>query len=118
MLQGRRYSRSQKRDTLPELHDQVYEVLCEAPRGGTDEDGGAAYWGPGPIGPFPIPRDGRPVFIALVDTAGSPEYVELVKTGLAAALEALPPHTMVGLITVSDQARIPQSYTQRFFCFS
>lgn len=58
-------------------------------------------------GPFPAPRNGQPVFVALVATHGSADYIELVRNGLAAALEALPPNVLVGIITLSDTVRLP-----------
>ena len=45
-----------------------------------------------------------PVWIALVDVAGSSEFMELVRSALSAALEALPPAALLGLITFSRQA--------------
>lgn len=53
-------------------------------------------------GPFPPPKRGRPVYIAIVDTATHADVIELVKLALAAALEALPASALFGLITVSD----------------
>ena len=46
----------------------------------------------------------RPVCVALVDTTGTKEYLELVKCSVLAALEALPPCTEIGLATFSDKA--------------
>ena len=43
----------------------------------------------------------RPVYIALVDVAGGEEFLELVKSSLLAALEALPPAALFGLATFS-----------------
>jgi hypothetical protein len=53
-------------------------------------------------GPFPAPRNGHPVFIALVDTTTTDEFLEHVKNALVAALEALPPNALVGIITLAD----------------
>lgn len=47
----------------------------------------------------------RPVCVALVDTTGTEEYLELVRCSLLAALEALPPCTGFGLATFSDKVR-------------
>ena len=56
-------------------------------------------------GPFPAPKKGRPVFIALIDTAAGSDFLELVKLALAATLDALPANALVGIITVSDCVR-------------
>ena len=56
-------------------------------------------------GPFPAPKKGRPVFVALVDTSAGSEFLELVKLALAATLEALPANALVGIMTVSDCVR-------------
>lgn len=56
-------------------------------------------------GPFPAPKRGRPVFIAVVDVSASEEFLELAKLALTAALDALTPNTLVGLITLSDTVR-------------
>ena len=45
----------------------------------------------------------RPLWVALVDTTGTEEYLELVRCSLLAALEALPPCTEFGLATFSDK---------------
>ncbi len=51
-----------------------------------------------------------PVYIALVDLGGggggSHEFIELVRSALEAALEALPPAALFGLITFSDKVRV------------
>ena len=52
-------------------------------------------------GPFPSPKHGRPVFIALVDTSAGPDFLELVKLAIAATLDVLPANALVGIITVS-----------------
>ena len=56
-------------------------------------------------GPFPAPKRGRPIFIAIVDVAASTEFLELTKLALTAALDALTANTLVGLITLSDTVR-------------
>jgi hypothetical protein len=45
----------------------------------------------------------RPVCVALVDTTGTEEHLELVRCSLLAALEALQPCTGFGLATFSDK---------------
>ena len=47
--------------------------------------------------------DARPVYVALVDTCCSEDFLELVKGALLAALEALPPVALFGLVTFSDK---------------
>jgi hypothetical protein len=46
-----------------------------------------------------------PVVVALVDTAAGEEFLELVRSSLEAALEALPPVTRFALITMSNRVR-------------
>ena len=43
------------------------------------------------------------MYVALVDLSCNEEVLELVKSALAAALEALPPAGLFGLITFSDK---------------
>ena len=45
----------------------------------------------------------HPMCVALVDTTGTEDYLELVRCSLLAALEALPPCTEFGLATFSDK---------------
>lgn len=47
--------------------------------------------------------DGRPIYIALVDLTCSLDFLELIKSGLLAALEAVPPASQFGLITFSHK---------------
>ena len=58
--------------------------------GGTD--GGATYGGVAAQ---------TPIYLFVVDTAGSAEQVELVKAAMLASLEALPPEAWVGLLVFS-----------------
>lgn len=44
-----------------------------------------------------------PVVVALVDVSGGEEFLELVRSSLEAALEALPPVTRFALITFSNR---------------
>mmetsp|Transcript_35145 Transcript_35145/g.91272 ORF Transcript_35145/g.91272 Transcript_35145/m.91272 type:complete len:638 (-) Transcript_35145:739-2652(-) len=54
-----------------------------------------------------IPDDvklvGRPVYLALVDVACDDDFLELAKSALLAALEALPPTALFGVVTFSDK---------------
>lgn len=43
-----------------------------------------------------------PVTLAVVDVAGPGEFRDLVRAGLASALEALHPDSLFGLVAVSD----------------
>ena len=43
--------------------------------------------------------------VALVDASGSEEWLELVRSALAAALEALPGTALFGLVTFGTQVR-------------
>ncbi len=44
-----------------------------------------------------------PVLLALVDATGGDEWIELVRSALLAALEAVPPYTLFGLCTFSNK---------------
>jgi hypothetical protein len=58
-------------------------------------------------GPFPAPRDGHHVVIFVVDVTSTEEFLEHIKLAVSAALEVLPPHTLVGLISAADYVRSP-----------
>ena len=49
---------------------------------------------------------GQPVYIALVDLTCGADFLELVKSGLLAALEALPPAALFALITFSTKVTL------------
>jgi hypothetical protein len=59
-------------------------------------------------GPFPAPRDGHHVILFLVDVTTTGEFLDHVKLALSAALEVLPPHALVGLVTLADYVRAPR----------
>ena len=46
--------------------------------------------------------EATPLYIALVDLTGGSDFLELVRSALLAALEALPPSALFALITFSD----------------
>ncbi|CAI7906774.1 unnamed protein product, partial [Closterium sp. NIES-53] len=48
----------------------------------------------------------RPVYIAMVDVSGSEEFLELVKSSLLAALEALSPAALFGLVTFGSKVSV------------
>ncbi|CAI5459494.1 unnamed protein product [Closterium sp. Yama58-4] len=52
----------------------------------------------------------RPVYIAMVDVSGSEEFLELVKSSLLAALEALSPAALFGLVTFGSKVSASRSY--------
>ncbi len=60
-----------------------------------------------------------PVFLALVDTSRGcdADFIELVRSGLLASLEALPPYTLFGLITFGDKVRAVLSPCSRSSLF-
>ncbi|GIL74526.1 hypothetical protein Vretifemale_4519, partial [Volvox reticuliferus] len=85
---------------LPEVRSEVFETLAEDPIPvpmPALEGSPAAQQDPGYVsGP-------APVVVALVDTAAGEEFLELVRSSLEAALEALPPVTRFALITMSNR---------------
>ncbi|GMH33418.1 hypothetical protein BSKO_01252 [Bryopsis sp. KO-2023] len=86
--------------SLPELCTNLIEVECEEPIREEEEeehDSDALQWS--------LP-EGVPVYIALVDTVCSNEFLDCVKTALAAALEAMPASAMFGLISFDDRVRM------------
>lgn len=50
---------------------------------------------------------GQPIYLALVDVTCSLDFLELVKSGLLAALEALVPNALFGLVTFSSKVTAP-----------
>ena len=51
------------------------------------------------------PVYGTPMYVALVDVCGGEDYLELVRSALQAALEAMPAGALFGLITFSSRVR-------------
>eukprot|EP00976_Prorocentrum_cordatum_P113000 1195629-Prorocentrum_minimum.AAC.4 len=47
----------------------------------------------------------RPITVALVDLDAGEDFIELVKSALLAALEALPPGSLFGLVAFSHKVR-------------
>ncbi|GJP53808.1 hypothetical protein CLOM_g12942 [Closterium sp. NIES-68] len=75
---------------------------------GDGEVTGSIPRGPGePISTFHVLDEAeirkRPVYIAMVDVSGSEEFLELVKSSLLAALEALSPAALFGLVTFGSK---------------
>jgi hypothetical protein len=61
-----------------------------------------------------VPFSGAPLYLALVDTCCDEDFLELAKSGLMAALEALPQGALFGLVTFGSsiclwdvQGRVP-----------
>ncbi|KAG2486738.1 hypothetical protein HYH03_014664 [Edaphochlamys debaryana] len=77
--------------SLPEVRCEVFETLAEEPSLVQLPPDAGAVSGPGPV------------VVALVDTASGEEFLELVRSSLEAALEALPPVTRFALITFSHR---------------
>ena len=59
----------------------------------------------------------RPAVVAVVDVSGSEDFVEVVKSGILALLEALPPYVLFGLITVSDSIGVYDMRSSFPHCF-
>ncbi|KAL6760798.1 hypothetical protein V8C86DRAFT_2548426 [Haematococcus lacustris] len=75
---------------LPELRSEVFECVMDATLPASPSPQGDAQ---GPC----------PVYLALVDISGDEDFLEVVRSGLLAALEVLPPYTQFGLITFSNK---------------
>mmetsp|Transcript_17666 Transcript_17666/g.42375 ORF Transcript_17666/g.42375 Transcript_17666/m.42375 type:complete len:458 (-) Transcript_17666:91-1464(-) len=98
-----KYVRESTRSKLPELQDSIVEIKCsakgmllEAEEAGDPEEKAAAI-------PDNVELVGRPVYVAVVDLACGEEFLELVKSSLLAALEALPPVALFGIISFCDK---------------
>lgn len=77
------------RSSLPEIRYDLYEALCESDTAATKRLMG---------GSSPVP-----IYIALIDTAAEEEFLELANSALLAALEALPPEALFGIISFSNK---------------
>lgn len=91
----KRYGNRKKVSELPELSSSFVELDVNTKstrdKHDTDEDEDEEYV-----------RDtyfDRPVYIAMVDATGQDDFLELVKSALTAALEALNPDSLFGLVT-------------------
>ncbi|KXZ54187.1 hypothetical protein GPECTOR_5g282 [Gonium pectorale] len=82
--------------SLPEVRSDVFETLAAEPIPIEDPAEEGARDQPPVSGP-------APVVVALVDTAAGEDFLELVRSSLAAALEALPPVTRFALVSMSDR---------------
>ncbi|WIA11779.1 hypothetical protein OEZ85_011873 [Tetradesmus obliquus] len=94
------------RQHLPELTQQVYEVLVDPQLPGAGATGQQQGAYPGSAAAAAAGMAGQPaavpVTLLLVDTAGPGEFLELVRGGLSLGLEALPADSLVGLLGVAD----------------
>ena len=77
------------------------ELLGMGPEAGYDRAWGGGQAGEGPAAEVAV----APVTLALVDAGGGEEWLELVRGALAAALEALPPTALFGLVTFGTNVR-------------
>eukprot|EP00193_Tetraselmis_chui_P003922 CAMPEP_0177762252 /NCGR_PEP_ID=MMETSP0491_2-20121128/6244_1 /TAXON_ID=63592 /ORGANISM="Tetraselmis chuii, Strain PLY429" /LENGTH=846 /DNA_ID=CAMNT_0019278291 /DNA_START=238 /DNA_END=2778 /DNA_ORIENTATION=+ len=102
-LQHRYSGHSSKREQLPELQDGLVELSCNAKAVLSETMETMEFEERGDSIPADIKLIGRPVYVAFVDVACDEEYLELVKSALLAALEALPPVALFGVITFSDK---------------
>ncbi|KAK3249379.1 hypothetical protein CYMTET_41189, partial [Cymbomonas tetramitiformis] len=84
------YAKNTTRRALPEMSDHLVEFEVDRQELGEKSDD---------LGQLLQ----RPVTIALVDLSGGEEFLELVKSALLAALEALPSVTLFGLVTFSHK---------------
>eukprot|EP00887_Chlorella_sp_A99_P008180 scaffold12.g8180.t1 len=87
-----RYASATARGALPELAGDVYDAACSLAAAEEEEEAAEVLEAPA-----------APVFVALVDAAGPPDFLEGVATALTAALEALPPDALFGLVLFSDK---------------
>ncbi|KAK9823450.1 hypothetical protein WJX72_002854 [[Myrmecia] bisecta] len=92
-LRNKRYARPSYRATCSELRKGLVEVLCNISDGSLQDGELEAE----PVTELPA----QPIYLALVDVACSEEFLELVKSALLAALEAIPPAALFGLVTFS-----------------
>jgi hypothetical protein len=53
--------------------------------------------------------EAQPVYLAMVDLSCNEDFLELVKTSLLAALEALPNVARFGLVTFSNKVKPPHN---------
>jgi len=82
-----RYSTSQNRATLEELQRGIVDLLEECVEIEDVYD------------PELKPSE-RPACVAVLDVSGSEDFVEIGRSGILALMEALPPSTLFGLVTV------------------
>eukprot|EP00210_Caulerpa_lentillifera_P001514 g1452.t1 len=62
--------------------------------------------------------EGFPVYIALLDTLCTEDWLECMKSSLITGLEALPSEALFGLITFDDKIKVYDLKTQTPFCRS
>eukprot|EP00879_Flechtneria_rotunda_P001812 GHRR01001976.1.p1 GENE.GHRR01001976.1~~GHRR01001976.1.p1 ORF type:complete len:996 (+),score=422.55 GHRR01001976.1:2722-5709(+) len=95
------------RQYLPELQQHVYEVIADPELRGSGMFGHSTqqqqqYLPESTGSAFAAESHAVPVTLVLVDVAGPEEFLELVRSGLNVALEALHPAGLFGIIGVSD----------------
>lgn len=98
--QDSRYTRAATRANLNELQFEVYEADVDLEPGEDDDydDNNIRTRSPANVASTSI-AEGHPAYIALVDVSSTPEFLEVVKSALLAALEALDESAAFGLIT-------------------
>lgn len=107
-----RYATSDNRMQLPELKENCLDFIVEDPnnpqtpeKNSHDSEQSSDTLSAQNTGGVYDPSDlsNVPIFIAVVELTGPSDFLSLVKSGLTAALEALPPCTLFGLITYSNR---------------
>ena len=88
-----RYANPAARVELPELASDTFEAACSL----------AASNDKGDAQEEVLEVTVTPTVIALVDSTGTPEWLDLITDALSAALEALPPSTRFGLVLFGSQ---------------
>ena len=91
-----RYHNIPQRSKLGELSSGFVDVEYQAKQGEGNEEGRGEGEGEGEA-------IAAPAFVALVDTSGTEEQLEVVKSAVLAGLEALAPNALFGLVTFSDK---------------
>ncbi|KAL0031778.1 hypothetical protein WJX79_006935 [Trebouxia sp. C0005] len=94
-ISNRRYARDMGRQQAPELQRGGVEMLCSSAADFANNTAANDNC------PEQVP--GQPMYIALVDLTCGADFLELVKSGLLAALEAVPPLALFALITFSPK---------------
>lgn len=105
----KRYSRA----SCPELASALVEALVEPEPGEDDDsnananaaDGSNGNGAAGAPAQQPAGVEGCLAFVALVDSTGGAEYLELVRGAVQAALEAVPPSSLFGVVTFGGEVR-------------
>lgn len=95
--QEAKYGRQSAMHRLPELRADLVEMECDPHEGLNDSDSDEEE----EVAKSEQPA--MPVYVALVDVCCGEETLELTRSALQAAVEALPPAARFGLVTYSHQ---------------